>query len=152
NCTFGQNSAANGGAVIQYEGGATLNFCTVAENAAQATGGGLERVGRAGGTFTLNSTLVATNTAPAAANGPDLDSYADADNGAFVSQGYNLIGIGDGAIGCTNGVSGDQVGTSSAPIDAGLGTLSVYGGNTAVYPLLFGSPAIDAGGSTALVT
>lgn len=60
---------------------------------------------------------------------------------------YNLIADGTGMTGITNGVNGNQVGTSLAPIDAMLGMPGNYGGshNFTVVPLLEGSPAIDAG-------
>ena len=43
------------------------------------------------------------------------------------------------------GGSGEQIGTDAAPVDAKLGPLGNNGGQTPTLPLLFGSPAIDAG-------
>ncbi len=64
--------------------------------------------------------------------------------GEFTSQGFNLIGNGDGASGFTDGVNGDQVGTSANPIDPKLGPLQDNGGPTETQALLSGSPAIDS--------
>jgi hypothetical protein len=61
------------------------------------------------------------------------------------SNGYNLIGNGDGSTGFTNGINGDQVGTGSNPINPLLGPLQNNGGSTETHALLAGSPAIDAG-------
>ena len=74
----------------------------------------------------------------AATNGPDV-------YGAFVSQGYNLIGKQDGSTGFTNGVNHDLAGTIAGPIDAKLGGLGDNGGPTLTAALMPGSPAIDAG-------
>ena len=46
-----------------------------------------------------------------------------------------------------DGATGDQVGTTAAPIDAKLGPLADNGGPTATHALLPGSPAIDSGES-----
>jgi hypothetical protein len=47
--------------------------------------------------------------------------------------------------GLTDGVNGNLVGTTAAPIDPLLGDLTDNGGPTRTMALLFGSPAIDAG-------
>ncbi|HJT81221.1 MAG TPA: CSLREA domain-containing protein, partial [Chthoniobacterales bacterium] len=82
--------------------------------------------------------IVSLNTGNA---GPDV-------KGAFTSQGYNLIGIGDFASGF-NGPA-DQIGTTAAPIDPKLATLQNNGGPTDTVALLPGSPAQDAGKSFGL--
>ena len=64
-------------------------------------------------------------------------------NGAFFSQGFNLIGDGTGSTGFTNGVNNDQVGTTAAPINPMLGPLQNNGGQTFTRALLPGSTAID---------
>ena len=66
-------------------------------------------------------------------------------SGSFTSAGHNLIGIGAGGVGVTNGVNGDIVGTAANPIDPKLGVLANNGGKTKTHKLLAGSPAIDAG-------
>ena len=44
----------------------------------------------------------------------------------------------------------DLTGTDALPLNAGLAPLGNYGGPTQTMPLLYGSPAIDAG-SNALI-
>jgi hypothetical protein len=95
----------------------------------------MDIVGAPVGTVTLRSTILAGNTA--AAN-PDISAV-------LVSQGHNLIGVGDGA----SGYAGtDLVGTPDNPIDPGLGSLQNNGGPTATMALLPGSRAIGAGDTT----
>src|SRR4029077_1211054 len=80
---------------------------------------------------TVGDTISAGNT------GHDAD-------GAFTSQGYNLIGIGDFSTGFT--AQGDKVGTTANKIDPKLGPLQYNGGfGTDTFALTAGSPAIDAG-------
>jgi hypothetical protein len=52
--------------------------------------------------------------------------------------------------GVTNGVNGNQVGTSGTPIDPQLGPLADNGGTTQTHALLSTSPAIEAGNNAAL--
>ena len=148
NSTFSGNSAANGGAIIHYGNTMTLRYCTVAENTAGYTGGGVERVGRGTNELILINTLVAKNTC---GTGPDLYSYFDSTDGAFTSQGHNLIGKGDGAIGLTNGSNNDQVGTIAAPLDPLLVALADNGGPTKTHALLGGSPALHGAAAIAEV-
>jgi hypothetical protein len=61
------------------------------------------------------------------------------------SSGYNLIGNGSGMTGITNGTNGNQVGTSSSPINPLLAALGNYGGPTQTMALLPGSTALGAG-------
>lgn len=88
----------------------------------------------------LRNALVADNAdkSDSATIDPDL-------SGAFVSEGYNLIGDGSGSSGLINGIGGDQVGTSGSPIDPLLAMLADDGHYTPAYDLRPGSPAIDAG-------
>jgi hypothetical protein len=83
-------------------------------------------------------------------SGPDGDKPDLA--GDFISQGFNLIGIGDGLAGLTNGINSDQVGSAFNPIDPMLGPLQLNGGLTPTHALLPGSPAIDQGKSFDLPT
>ena len=62
---------------------------------------------------------------------------------------YNLIGDGSQAYGISNGSNGNQVGTSSNPINAKLGILANNGGPTQTVALLAGSPALDGGSGAA---
>ena len=90
----------------------------------------------AGGTATLRHAIVAGNSATNF--GPDLAHQ-------FVSQGFNLIGNGDGSSGIVHGTNGDQVGTTASPIDPRLAPLGDYGGPTLTHALLPDSPARNAG-------
>jgi hypothetical protein len=69
-------------------------------------------------------------------------------SGSFTSQGYNLVGITGNSTGLVNGVNNNLVGTSVAPINPLLGSLTNNGGITMTMALLPGSPALDAGDDT----
>jgi hypothetical protein len=86
----------------------------------------------AGGTNRVRNTISAGNTSR------DVD-------GTFTSEGYNLIGVGDFSTGFNN--TGDQVGTSAAPLDPKLTRLQNNGGQTDTMALTFASSAIDGGNS-----
>jgi len=107
-----------------------LSNSTISHNSA-SNGGGISN----GSTVRLRNTIVAKNSG---SSGSDL-------LGGYTSQGHNLIGIGDGSTGLTNGVNGDQVGTTGSPINPMLGSLDNNGGPTLTRALVIGSPAIDAG-------
>jgi hypothetical protein len=170
NCTLSGNSTATGGAhggtndtggAIRNGGTLTLTDCTLSNNFAYYKGGGIYNIGTEtltnctlsgntaqtgygggtfGGTVTLNNTLVAGNTASA---DPDVAGTVNS------SSGFNLIGNGTGMSGITNGTNGNQVGTSTSPINSLVAVLGNYGGPTQTMALLPGSPALAAG-STAL--
>jgi hypothetical protein len=89
-----------------------------------------------GAAATLVNTIVAGNTGPTAAHGPDV-------SGTFTSGGHNLIGIVDGSTGFTIGQ--DLTGTATTPLNALLGTLVSNGGPTQTLAPLTGSPAIAHG-------
>jgi Right handed beta helix region len=143
-CTIANNTAADsqpgsgraGG--IFSSGTLSLTSCTVSGNAAVGdpnaggNGGGIYFYS---GTAHLANTIVAGNTTDGA--GPDIF-------GAGISDGYNLIRIGDGSSGFTNGVNHDQVGTSANPTNASLGPLRNNGGQTNTESLGAASPAINA--------
>jgi hypothetical protein len=94
------------------------------------------------GTININNTIIAGNTS--SGNSSDV-------RGAFVSGGFNLIGDADGSTGFANGVNNDIVGseTGSGVVDAMLAPLADNGGPIQTCALLLGSPAINAGDSTA---
>jgi hypothetical protein len=156
NCTIANNSAvgyayngqlhpgAGGGVyVLSLVRGPVLSVVasTVAGNRTDGAGGGLW----AGplGVTTLDSTLVAGNTAAAA---PDVSGTL------ATASSYNLIGNGTGSTGLVNGTQGNQVGTSAAPIDPKLGPLQNNGGPAPTMALLAGSPARGAGDPALLGT
>ena len=114
----------------------TIKNSTFALNNASSAGGGIYT--DTGTTVNSKNTVIASNTATGA---PDVV-------GAYTSQGHNLIGDSTGSSGFTNGVNGDQAGSSGNPIDPKLGPLQNNGGPTETHALLTGSPAIDAGDNT----
>ena len=66
-------------------------------------------------------------------------------SGTFTSGGYNLVGVGAGSTGFTNGVLADQVGTAGSPIAPLLQPLAANGGPTLTHALSPLSPARDKG-------
>jgi hypothetical protein len=142
--TFSGDSATSGGGGA-YVGGIatlindtfTLNTITVASIA--PAGGGV--LVTPNGLLTLENTIVAGNLR-ACVTSTTRDDVAGAVSRLSSS---NLIGDGLGMTGITNGVNGNQVGSSTKPIDPKLGPLANNGGPTLTHALLAGSPAIDAG-------
>jgi hypothetical protein len=136
NTTVGLNQAAAG--TPRNAGTGSLSASPGASGEAQ--GGGIYN---SSGTVNLLNTLVAENTAADA--GPDLD-------GAFVSQGNNLIGNGAGSTGLTNGVKNDQVGPSPSVVPGLASSVQNNGGLVPTLALLPGSTAIDRGNNAAEAT
>ncbi|GIK38243.1 MAG: hypothetical protein BroJett011_20760 [Chloroflexota bacterium] len=139
-----QSITSRGGGGIFSSGTLNLNNSTISGNSFSgfySTGGGLYNLygGPYGNNYmTLQNTIVAGNTA---SSGPDCAGYVN-------STGYNLI---ENPTGCTfTPTTGDLTN-----IDPKLGPLT---GSPAYHPLLFGSPAINAGnpagcmGSAGLLT
>jgi CSLREA domain-containing protein len=89
-----------------------------------------------GGTSTVRDTISAGNDLGFNGGGTDVD-------GAFTSQGYNLIGTADHSTGFS--ATGDQTGTDAALLFAVLGGLTNNGGPTDTMALVTGSPALDRG-------
>ena len=129
--TLSSNSATTGGA-LAANGAATIVNATIANNAALSLAGGVYSTTAA---VTIQNTIIAANTGPAAA---DV-------SGQFTSAGHNLIGIGDGTAAFASSSNGDQAGTAAAPLDPRLAPLADYGGATATHALRPTSPAIDSG-------
>jgi hypothetical protein len=134
NSTFSGNSAYYGGAInIESTGSSIIENSTLSGNNATYGGG----IYNNSGTGTLINTIVAENTASI--------SFVDA-KGTLGGSG-NLVGIGTGLTGITNGNNLNQIGTVAAPIDPLLGPLGDNGGVRQTFALLTGSPAINAGGA-----
>ncbi len=135
----GYDGGQGGG--IWNSGNLTLINSTVAGNADYGgSGGGVYN--NPSGTVTVYNTIIAGNAL--LANPPNTTTTAAQDvAGAFVSQGHNLISAADGSTGF--GATGDQVGTTAAPIDPGLGPLQNNGGPTPTMALQPSSPAIGGG-------
>ena len=121
NTTFSGNQSYRGGALYRDGGELHLFGCTVVSNNAYLMGGGIF-----GGLYSLANSLVAYNGAP---QGPDL-------YGGAASQGYNLVGTTAGA----NGFAP----TDLLDVEAKVGGLRYYGGETPTHNLLPGSPALNA--------
>jgi CSLREA domain-containing protein len=130
NTTVSGNQSSLGGGITTYDP-VTITDSTIAFNTAQEAGG--LHVGGGSGPYTLKNTIVSNNRS----NLPNDKNCGSGD--IVVSQGYNL----------ENGTSCglDQ----PTDINAGprLGDLANNGGPTNTRALLAGSPAIDAGESSA---
>jgi hypothetical protein len=142
NSTVTGNSAAIGGGIENSEdrGGAdvVVTNSTIVRNRASQEGGGVHNTipdpsSDAGSSISLRNTIVAQNTAPIA---PDAHE---------ASARFSLIGNGSGS-GLSN-TNGNQVGSSSSPIDPRIGPLANNGGPTRTHALLAGSPAVNAASS-----
>ncbi len=136
NCTFstfvqGNSAGQFGGAIMNHGGTLALLNSTLFGNSvtgAGSQGGGIWN----SGTMTLNDTIVAGNSANSGATDPDVAGAVSASvtiGGVTYTEGYNLIGVGAGSSGVTNGANGDQVGTAASPITAELGGLFYNGGS-----------------------
>jgi hypothetical protein len=137
---FGNSAAADGGAISDLAYGAlTVESATIDGNAADTCGGGVF-LGPLSAAALIHNTIVAGNQA--GASGQDV-------SGTVGSQGYNLIGTGDGSSGWA---STDLLGTDADPIDPRLGPLQDNGGPTQTQALLADSPAIAAGDPALLGT
>jgi hypothetical protein len=133
-CTVAENSAAGSGGGIENLAALTINECTIASNSCSASGGGIDQ---SGSSLVMADTILAGNTATSS---PALNMA-----GAGLSASYCLIDNGSGST-IVNGVSGNLAGGPGAPLNAMLGPLTNNGGSTATMALLPGSPGIDAGG------
>jgi Bacterial Ig-like domain (group 3) len=139
NSTLSGNSAFDGAAINNdINGFLFLTNCTITNNSSQ----GLGAVQISSQTVEVRNTIIAGN------GGKDI-------SGNFISRGNNLIGSPciTGIFSCggfTNGVNGDQVGTTDAPIDPRLGPLANNGGPTQTHLLLSNSTALDAGNNCVL--
>lgn len=165
NCTFYGNSASGGSGRESFFGGAggngrggaifsnglhvTVTACTFSGNVSQGGSGGDGRnnlldgpagigsgalIGPGGDPIVLRSSILAGNTRNA--------GFPSDVAGTFASEGYNVIGTGDGASGF---VATDQRGTNAALLNAQIGPLQSNGGQTNTMLPLTGSPAIDKG-------
>ncbi len=95
NSTLAGNTASANGAGIDFDSGFTgslkLQFDTITGNLADF-GGGLNLAGAAGSTLSIQNTIVANNSATAAAHGPDV--FVAANGGVKVTDlGNNRIGL-----------------------------------------------------------
>jgi CSLREA domain-containing protein len=129
----GSTSDRNGGGI--FNGGAmTVRNSTITDNGA---------VGANSASGIFNNSNLTVGSAIIAGNRNNSVTPDAAQEGTFVSQGFNLVGNA-GTVSAFNQPS-DQVGNSSAPINPLLAALALNGGSTPTHALMAGSPAIDAG-------
>jgi len=148
----GNATRGSGGGIFALDTLSTLlldiNNTTITGNTADSdnndtgNGGGLFT---AGGTVNLRNSIIAGNFDTPLNSGvgtlqPDCTS-------TLTSAQFNLIGRNDGCTGIANGVDGNQVGTTAAPLDPMLDPAGPQdnGGPTKTIALLPCSPAIDRG-------
>jgi CSLREA domain-containing protein len=144
--------ASGGGGAIYNVNASTLNLTnsTISANFSATGGSGVSN----GGTANVKSTIIAANhggigvvgtTSTTAIIGASPDV-----NGAFNSQGFNLIGKKDGSTGFS--AATDKKGTVASPLNPLLDPkgLRNNGGPTQTVALVRGSPAIDKGTSNGL--
>jgi parallel beta-helix repeat protein len=149
NSTIAGNSASGGGGgvALQSSGGTYLiQNSTITGNTAAATntaydGGGIRIQA---GTLVLQSTIVAGNVRTPTSAGQDIAAYSP----STITADHCLIGAADGLI-LGTGSTNNQIGTSANPLDPHLGPLADNGGLTKTYPLMAGSPALNAGSNPA---
>jgi len=136
------NSTSGGGGIRLLNGNGVLNITnsTITNNTTGFDGGGIRQ--QAPYTVNLRNTIVAGNIDSSGGNAPDIE-------GTITSQGYNLIG--DGSGGTITATSGDQIGSSTSPINALLAPLANNGGPTFTHALMADSPAINTGNNTLAV-
>ena len=167
-CTFAGNSATggNGGdgggdrgggaggggyAAILNRGTLVTTACTIASNTGTGGAGGPGLVNGAAGIAAAvrndsGASATSGNNIAAANTGSGLVGQGPNVSGAYISNGYNLIGPLGSATGFT--ATGDQTGVAN-PL---LGSLQNNGGPTDTIALTITSPAVDKGKSFGLTT
>jgi Right handed beta helix region len=137
NCTISGNSTvgpSGGGVRVFSTSNVVIRNSTITDNSSATDGAGVSIDPTSTGT--LSSTIVAGNN-PATAG--------DVGGTVLAASDHNLIGIGTGLTGITNGVNGNLIGTAATPINPLLGPLQLNGGQTRTHALLSGSPALNKG-------
>jgi len=148
NLTFsGNQSDGDGGAVALFAnaGSASLTSTTMTNNQADAD---MDGVGVGGAIWSESTTPMRLDSTIVAGNFRRTDIPDNVFGEATATSDHNLIGVGDGLSGITNGVNGNQIGTAAEPIDPLIGPLQDNGGPSPTHALLPGSPAIDAGNTS----
>ena len=133
---FIDNSATNGGAVFSSDFVASITNSTFSGNSASVSGGGLEVQG---GNLTITSSTIANSS------GSGLHRVGG------VLKLRNSIVAGSSGSGCSGGLSENtsnyiEDGTCSPALSSSDGAINLGAltGSPAYYPLLTGSPALDA--------
>ncbi len=132
NVTFSDNTATeSGGGMFNSNGSPVLTNVTFSGNGAGNSGGGLLTYS---GRLMLTNVIIANSIAGGDCVGTGLDR---ASHNNFIEDSAHACGL-------TNGSNGNIIGQAPQ-----LGPLTDYGGpGKQVFPLLLGSPAIDAGTNT----
>ncbi|MEO8672659.1 MAG: choice-of-anchor Q domain-containing protein [Tahibacter sp.] len=146
NTTFNANESLTYGSAAFFDGAATLNHVTAAENIADS-----DFNGSGGAAVYINQPVNIANTL--ISGNVDLGivvadpAMPDCFSGPaqLTSQGYNLIGNSGAACMVTSVQASDQIGTPAAPINAQLLPLAPYGGPTDTQLPAARSPAVDRG-------
>jgi hypothetical protein len=141
NCTVSGNTAGEtGGGIFSNSGHSMVRHSTITGNSAP-NGSGVgassysSRPGYPGSRIDFHSTIIAGNA------NSDLNYVARpaASGNPFRSNGYNLVGTGDGSTAFVQ--PGDQIGVMNPMLDP----LANNGGPTRTHALRTGSPAMNAG-------
>ncbi len=157
--TISGNTADNGGGVAHGGSAFTLANSTISSNTANLSGGGLS----AGGTsFTMRSITVAGNRVTGGNGGGIAHTFGTVDIGNalltantasgsgpdyFYSSGTRTD-LGYNFVAASAGVAWTALGDITGNTDPVVGPLTDNSGPTPTRPLLSGSVAVDAGGST----
>ncbi len=164
NSLFHENFAENGGAIVNTNARLHIANSTISGNRASNRGGGIsisepssvtiinvtiaENIGDGGGIHnvfggvTMHNSIVSGNVS---GQGEVPSDIAGRTTVKSVSS-YNIIGHSDSSGGLAEGINENRIGVNPM-----LGSLRDLGGSTLVHPLLFGSPAIDAGSNSLAV-
>lgn len=125
----GVNGGPGYGTGISNSGTLIVRHSTISGNLFVFSGVAVGGIYNGSGSATIGSSIIASNS-------------GDADvGGAFISEGYNLLGTTTGSSGF--GATGDQLGASAAQVN--LSALRDNGGPTRTMRPLAGSVAIDQG-------
>lgn len=132
NTTISENTCGIRGAGISSSSSVSLNHCSITHNDAASLGGGVRVTG--GTICEIHNSLISENTG---SSSEDISAFG----ASFNSQGFNVIGdsTGSGWI----AVSGDQLGNSTSPLNANIGTLNNNSGATETISLLANSACVD---------
>ncbi len=147
--TFSGNETTSSGGALYLLPGAesvppvTITHTTITNNVAEGSGGGIfisvTSDPDTAHTVIYNSIIAKNSVLGDFSDGPDIRGPVS------TSLGYNILGDDTDAVGMTNGVNHDQVGTGAAPLDPKLFVLANNGGYTRTHLPSKYSPAIDRG-------
>lgn len=125
NTSTGTNSMGGGGAIDQYNGGSSFNFCTFTNNTAVSPNQAKSGIWLENGTMTVQNSIISNN------NGAN-NLYRS--GGTFTSGGYNIADAWNGVAPILTDLTGDPK----------LKSLIDNGGHTFTHALEKDSPAVNA--------